>query len=185
MADFAPNFTNRYRIKYSTMGRNHSIVFRAGTTAAPLGPLIEADAKAFLDALANFRFSDWSVLGAEYSEAGSSFFLPAPTPVIAPGAATIGGSGRGVVNANFQGVSLSEGSRASLYVYGVNADPITTTETQDSNYRITRAEYAIVAAALDALAAATELTAIDGGQIIWHQYANINVNSYWQRKARG
>lgn len=184
MTDYADNFTNRLKLDYTTMGRPHSMVFRASTTPGALLPALIDDVEAFLNSFASFRFTDWTVTGASYAQAGVDFFLPVVPPVINAGLATVGGSGRGVVNINFQGLSTL-GNRASIYVYGVNVDPIINAEVDESDYRILRSEDAVMANALDALAAATAITAIDGASIFWHQYANVNVNSYWQRKSRG
>lgn len=184
MTDYADNFTNRLKLAYTTMGRPHTMTFRGSNTPGPLDPALILDIETFLDSFTSFRFTDWTVTGASYAQAGVDFFLPVTPPTILPGLATTGGSGRGTVNINWQGLSLL-GNRASLYCYGVNVDPIINTELDESDYRILRSEDVVIAGSLDALAAATAITAIDGASIFWHQYVNVNVNSYWQRQARG
>lgn len=137
-----------------------------------------------MNALAPDRAASWSVLDAGWSQAGSNFFLPAPPPVLTAGGSSITGTGLVPLNMNFQGLT-SLANRASLYVYGVSFGPVASGVTTDTDYRVQRGEDAAVDDALDIMAAWATITGIDGGQIFWHNYANLNVNSHWQKEIRG
>jgi len=185
MADFAANYTNRYRIRYQAVGKPHSITFRGENMASILDPDLVTEAEDFLNALAPIRVNTWLLTGAEYAQAGSNFFLPATLPTITPGAVTSVAAGRAALNINFQGLS-SAANRGSLYVYGLDVDPIEVgTARPSEDYRLYPGEEANVAAALAVLNLAVALRGIDGLAMHWHQYANVNINSHWQRKLRG
>lgn len=182
--DFAPNFTNRYRVRYSVNGSNHSLTVRAGTTAGPYDAAVRTELTAMLDALSPLRFSSWSVLDAEWSQAGSTFFIPAPPPPAIAGTSSASGQGLRPVNINFQGATLLA-NRAAFFVYGVSVDPVIGGTSTETDYRLQRGDDANIDDALDVMAAWTAITGIDGEHVQWHNYANININSYWQRKVRG
>lgn len=183
MSDFATINTSRYKVRYSSQGKSHDLVLRYREETLPPDSEFINGVSDFLTAIKAVRNADWTVLGCEYAIRGNAFFLPwiPVAPEAGEGTATNGGK---PVNINFQGLS-SLANRASLYVYGVIFDPVTAAATLANDYRILPAEHAAVDAGLVALAAITDLVAIDREGIFWHQYANVNVNAYYQRKARG
>lgn len=185
MPAFADNFTNRYRVRYTSVGKTHTMQFRYEGVGPP-GATVRGGVTAFLNALAPLRFDDWTVLGYEYSEAGSEFFLPlVNNQTVTAGAIAVqpGPSSWVPVNINFQGLS-TEAGRASWYVYGVGQNPLAAEVTGD-DYRLLSAENPAVEDAVAALVAITPLVANDGLPLAAiRDYANININSYYQRKAR-
>lgn len=185
MADFAANYTNRYRLHYTAVGKPHVMVFRGSNTPAALDPDLVTDVEDFLNALQPIRLTTWLLTGAEYAQAGSSIFLPAVLPTIDGGGASVAAAGLAALNINFQGKSAN-GNRGALYIYGVNVDPIEVGSARPSeDYRLYPGEDDDVAAALAVLNLSVNIRGIDGSSMFWHQYANVNVNSHWQRKLRG
>lgn len=185
MPAYADNFTSRYRVRYSSVGKTHTMQFRYATAGAP-GATIRSGVTSFLNALAPLRFADWTVLGYEYSSVGTEFFLPlVDNQTVTAGAiaAQPGPTSWVPVNINFQALSSSAG-RASWYVYGVGQNPLAAEVTAD-DYRLLASENPAVAAAVAALVANTALVANDNLPLVAvRNYANININSYYQRKAR-
>lgn len=183
MSDFATINTSRYKVRYSSQGQAHDMVFRYREETLPPDSDFINGVSDFLTAIKAVRNSDWTVLGCEYAIKGNAFFLPwiPVAPETGEGTPTNGGK---PVNINFQALSI-EANRASLYVYGVIFDPVTAGVTLANDYRILPAEHAAIDAGLIALAAIADMVAIDGERLFWHQYANVNVNAYYQRKQRG
>jgi len=183
MADYAANFTNRYRTRYSVNGGTHTLTVRAGVAPGPYDAAVRTELVAFLDALADIRLSDWVVLDSAWSQAGTDFFVPAPPANPIAGVAVVSGRGLRPININFQGASV-DGNRAGLFVYGVNFDPTQSGSGVETDYRLQRGDDSRIDDALDVMDAWSAITAIDGEHTLWHNYANININSYWQRKQR-
>ena len=74
MADFAPNFTARFRMKYSSLGKNHSMIWRvASSVTDPTG--ISAKVGLVLTDLAPILFDDFTVIAADFAPADSDIFL--------------------------------------------------------------------------------------------------------------
>ena len=79
MADFAPNYTARYRVRYSSLGKSHSMTWRVVSSVTdPTG--IAAKVGLFLADLEGVLFDDWTVVGADFAEADTDVFLPATPP---------------------------------------------------------------------------------------------------------
>lgn len=183
MSDYAPNYTNRYRLSYSSQGQVHKMAFRyGGITPTPPGPAVATSVLAFLNALTAQRHADWSILGADAQQAAASFFAPAPTPGDPDTGTGLAVAGAKPAYISFQGLSVL-GNRASIVIFGVDIDPIQDAPTTQSDYRVTATEAPWVANAVTALQAAP-FCAIDGASITWYLYANVGLNAYYQRKAR-
>jgi len=112
MPDYAPNFTGRYRLTYQTQSQVHTMQFRYSQAEETLPVALVASIEDFLDALAPFRFSDWTILGAENSPASEDFFVPSLTvPTILAGAVATGNPGQKPVYLGFQGRTCGEQGR--------------------------------------------------------------------------
>lgn len=186
MPDFAPNFTFRYRVRYSVGGRQHTMQVRGvPATTALQAPLFATSVADFLDALQPARWSDFTILNAAYALADSDVFLPTTAPVILAGA---GSPATRTPSDNALALSFpcrsSAGLRGILFLYGCSYDPSTTSVAND--FRITSAEDSDISDAIAALTAAVPtLVCNDGSTANWYPYANLKANDYWVRKTRG
>lgn len=182
MADYAANFTARYRIRYSSAGYAHTMMFRAvHGDASPAVGLVNA-ASSFLTALAPFMHADWSVVSAEYAARNSDVFLPVATPANPTGKSLVPSTKGGVPA--FVGFSgrTGGGSKVRLYVYGLVLRPDT---DGGMDYRFSQGESADLATAIANLANSSILAGVDGLTAVWRQYVNLGYNSHWQRALRG
>lgn len=184
MADFAPNFTDRYKLLYRVQGTPHSFTWRfpIGTTTPERASFV-TKLSAFLAALEPQLWADWQVTGATYATGGSDVFLPTASPDQPTGAA--GTSGRTLASrvnfAQFVGRG-SSGSKVSFYMYGLQLG-------QDSaagqDFRILATESAAVSAAIGILTETPPLlVAIDDSPAGWYPYINIKDHDHWVHKNR-
>lgn len=172
MAPYAENFSNRYRIKYTTGRFEHFLTVRYGVTpGAPGAPLI-AVMNNVLSALEAHMTNDWNVIDAEYCPAGFTTFVPATAP-----AAVTPSWGSDIVRAreanfiSFQGTSL-DGRRTSFRIYGLNYFPELVDEFGD--FRISGAEDVAIETVVNTMNATSGiLSVIDGSQAIWRNYVNL------------
>lgn len=186
MADYADNFTSRYKITYQAHGVEHDMLWRYASKSAPPPEAFKLYVGTFLDELAPQLVSDWAVTSEAYSLAGTNFFLPLPGYIGTEGANGQGpNAGLAPNNANFQGLTTA-GGRVSVYVYGFVFETLDNLPVGSTNFRLTAAESAVISSALLILNGnAGNQVGSDGETVAaWQQYANLNVNSYYQRKAR-
>lgn len=184
MTDYAANYTNRIRLQYQTQGRQHKMLWRINSVSE--GALVSGanELANFLNALAPFRYTDWTELGWEWSAQGADFFVPfVPGSVIDPGTQNFDPPTDANVFAGFQGIT-SLGNRASIFVYGVKLTPATGVANISQDYRVLSSESATILAAISELNTAVLNVGIDNTNVIWKNYANVGYNSYWQRKSR-
>jgi len=186
MADYAPNYTVRYRLTYSTLSRTHKVMVRATRGSGAAGAFGARDRLiAALTAIATIRYTDWTVLGGEYSLEDSSFFSPDPAPgAPAAGTAAIPANPKseGTAHVSFVGTSVG-GHKAQFFLYGVGLTPEAAGVTGD-DFRVTGAENATVAAAVTALNAGTGIAGNDNNIVTWKNYANAKYNNYYGRRVR-
>jgi hypothetical protein len=176
MPTYAPNFANRYLVKYRAVGKEHTMSFRYGLTPSPPPTDLVTGVGNFLVALAPQLTTDFAVLSASFVEAGTSFNVPATAPLYAGGSATPG-IGDAPRFYSFTGRTLAA-QPAIIYVYGAAQDPGDNSMPNAGDYRL------LASNAITELSAITELTGADGIAVLWNQYANVAYNAYYQRKAR-
>lgn len=187
MPDFAPNYTARYRVRYSVGGAVHTCQLRVEPAAQTITGVSTIGAAVFTDlftALSSLLSDDFTILGADAAVQDSDIFLPADALPV--GAGSLGQTidlGYRPLNLSFVGRS-SVGGRAVFRVFGVATNPMGA-PTIENDYRLTSAESVPIASATNALNLASGvLLANDGANVTWYPYANINVNAYWQKRAR-
>jgi len=185
---YAPEFTFRYWLKYSSLGDEHEMMWRfPSSTGAGALFTISTKFTQFLDAIAGMRFTDWAILSARYSLANSLISLPAsplPTPVAGTAALPVGAA------AIAQARPVEHGWRArtlfgqpwGFYVFGLGTSFL----AGNGNFRLTPAEFAAVT---------TSIAALNGGSIAnvgnddaglsWYEYINQKDNDYWVHQVRG
>lgn len=184
LAPLPENTTARYIVKYVANGRNHTVQFRYddGGVSAPPGFLFLGQLTVFFNAMAAYMPTDWELLEAWYIASGSIVTVPAGLPsgvtagLMAPALSEAPGY------FTFVGRSV-DGRKVRLYLLGVGLTPANDT-SYASDYRITAAEDAVVAAAVAALDVSEVLT-ISGELPLWKTYVNLGYNYHWQKKLRG
>lgn len=185
MADFASNNTSRYKVRYSSAGAPHDMVFRYDLPASPPSAATIDGVKDFLDALASNRFSDWTVLSESWAAQGNTFFVPLPITLapIAGTTAVVAAQAQRSAFMSFVGLSAL-GNQARILVFGISANPISAGGNTASNWRVTTAEDGGIASAVAALNALPDLVAIDEQPVVFHSYANFKNHSHWVYKER-
>lgn len=184
MADFAPNFTARARLKYSSLGKNHSMMWRVSSAETdPTG--ISAKIGLFLDDLAPILFNDFTVIGLDFALADSDVFLPAPTPAFGGGDVSAGGGvpTDAAVSLSFVGRSTL-GGKARMFLYGTNTGAIV--RTADVNdWKLLSSEDASISAAIVRLnETSPSIVANDDSVVAWYEYVNVKYNDRWVRRMR-
>jgi hypothetical protein len=183
MADYAPNYTGRYRVRYHGGGLNHSMSFRtvSGSPTDNAGVLV--DVQAFLDALAGDMFDDWFVISTAAAIVDTDVFLPVTGPVVSGGGPVFAGSPPKYKagSISFTGRTTS-GLRAIVYVYGT--DYVIDGATPGFDLRVYSTEDTGISNAVAALNGAGFIVGNDGQQIVWNPYANVKTNDYWGKKVR-
>lgn len=185
MADFAPNFTFRFRTDYRSRGDRHSFTLRFGrsTTALDL-TAITLDVGALLASMAVNLDNSWSVLGAAYAVADSDIFLPTPGPV----SPTVGGNTTSItisaraLQARYEGRGAN-GPRVNFSIYGYN---VNIDAGAGADFRLSTSDTPTPIASLAQLALFDPpITAIDGSSASWYPYVNIKHNDHYVHKLRG
>jgi len=186
MADFAPNFTVRYKITYTTGGHNHTAQVRAARGSGAAGALGARDRlMACVNALSTLRYTDWTLLKGEYSIEDTDFFNPDPTIAGATAGTVVipaNPKSQGILSTGFVGKSIL-GAKARLFLYGVDLSPETSVASAD-DFRLLATQSAPVAAAIAALSAGVGLVGSDNGGINWYSYVNLKYNDYWLKRIR-
>jgi len=186
MPDFAPNYTPRIKVAYSTLGHTHDMLFRVprGTTAAELAPWY-AKITAWLNALVSLRYADFAFINTQYAQEDSELFFPVaspPDPVVGGVAVPSPISYANVASqVSFPGRSLG-GLRGINYLISASLTPFAGTPGLDA--RVTAIELALVATAVNALNAAPSFVGNDNASLIYYAYVNLKQSSYWTRRAR-
>lgn len=188
MADYAPNFTARYVLRYSTLGHEHTMMFRIarGTGVAGLNATILKVA-AFLNALAPARYADWTPISATYTPEDSDVSVPTAVPTLTAGAVAVptNPTSDSIMSLGFVGRS-NAGQKARLFVYGTAFAPeVSGNAAIADNFRITAAENGTVDAAVTVLNnGSPNIPASDNQTVGWYSYANLKYNDYWLRQIR-
>lgn len=189
MADFAPNYTARYRIRYSTLGHEHSMLWRIARGTGTTGlALMVAKVGDFLTAVKVARFTDWTIISAEYAPEDVDIFAPAAVPSPDAGTATIptNPKSQSTFAVSFIGRSTA-GQKARFYVYGWDGSPeISVGPAVADDFRLYSAESGTVAAGVAELASgAPDIVASDNFSVIWYSYVNGKYNDHWVASGRG
>lgn len=185
MADFAPNFSGRYRVRYQVAGKTHKFMIRVQTgnvfaTGSADGLAI---AQALLTALAPLLWADFTVLSAEFAAENSAFFFPVEAPTVTGGVSITGRpASAGAWSTSFIG-RTGGGLRWVVYVYGVAVNPVQTASVID--FRIGSLENATILAATNALGGfSSTLAGNDDLPVVIYPYVNGKYNDYWVKRLR-
>ena len=185
MADFAPNFTARYRLKYTVLGRNHTMTWRvASDTETVTG--VASKMGLFLDDMADVLYASFTITGADFAPADSDIFLPVTAPTFAGG-----GGSEGSAAATDRDIALSfvgrstGGNKGRFFLYGTTFGLAVRTGTV-ADWKLTSAEYpdSISDAIVRLNETSPALVANDDNPMVWYEYANIKYNDRWLRHDR-
>lgn len=187
MPDFAPNVTVRYVLKYTSVGRAHSIMMRTqrGTGFALAESYGQALFNNLFTSLAPAMPVDLSFISAAIAVEDSDLFFPAATPTAVVGALALNLFSKqdSISHITFSGRGTF-GSKVNMHVYGVQTNPETLPALPENDFVITAAESAFYAAAIAVLTADTHVRAIDNSQPAWRAQVTLKVNDFWLRKVR-
>jgi hypothetical protein len=182
MATFAPNYANRYIVRYRAAGKEHDCSFLYGTTPAAPDVGLVTGVSNFFAAIGPKLYTDFAIVRASYREAGGLTTFPATAPT--------GGTGAGTSNPGDAARFASFTARSTtaqpwtLYLYGVAYDPGDAAATAAQDYRVYEAEDGDIGDAIDELEAITALTSLDGAALVFNRYMNVSYSRYWQNKLR-
>lgn len=184
MADFAPNFTARYRFRYTSLSKSHSMLWRLKSPVTDPAPLVDKIGL-FLEDLAPVLWNDFTITTAEFAPANSDVFVPAASPTFGGGDNVLTGSfpSDAATAISFVGRSLA-GQKARMFLYGTNLAAVYRS-TLGNDFRITASESAAIAAAIVRLnETAPVIAANDDNSTVWYEYVNVKPNDAWVRKLR-
>lgn len=175
MAPLPSNSTAVLFVDYSTCGHDHTVECRFGSTSN-VGEAMAVVHEVWTIMSEYFRLV--TITGARVRADGGVV----TTPVTWAGSGTYGeGAGTEDESAqfiSFQGRSLG-GRRVKMTFFGSIIDK------SANKYRIYAGADDIIEDCIEALDTGMSVpVAIDEGQPIWQNYANIGQNAYWQRKIR-
>lgn len=186
MADYAPNWTPRYRVRYKVGGRNHSFTWRVqrGLVALDAADSLANRASAFFNALRDILYANFAILGADFAETDSDIFLPTIAPTVDIGGPSDIGSSttKFITQYRFEARAVT-GSRYNFSMFGLSLD---IDDATASDYRISGLENPFLTAARGALTelGGEQLVAISGAPLVWKPYVNVKVNDHWVKRAR-
>lgn len=184
MADYAPNYTGRYKVRYSSLGKTHTQMWRLARgehDPTALAVLVGE----YLAAIEAILFSDFLILDASFALADSVIFLPADPPANPSGGVSTGGAegSDAAVAISWNGRS-DNGGKARFFQYGTSAGALIRT-TAVADYRLTVTENASILAGHNTLVGATPPpVANDNGIVTWYPYVDVKANDRWVRKLR-
>jgi hypothetical protein len=184
MADFAPNFTARFRVKYTSLGKTHTQIWRLSSAVDdPTG--IADKVGLYYEDLSPVLFADLTIVSADFAPADSDIFLPAPTPVFGGGDVAVIGSVAtdAALSLSFVGRSTL-GGKARMFQYGTTFRNAVITAV-GVDWKVTSAENASISAAIVRLnETSPAIVANDDSVATWYEYANIKYNDRWVRRMR-
>lgn len=184
MPNYAPNYTPRLRVRYSSRTKTHAVTWRAARGETDPSSLVEK-MELYLNALTSLRWTDFTVLGADWAETDADIFLPVTPP--APDAGTLSTAGSTVATAagaiSHPGRSAN-GLRAIFYLYGTGIVQ-DATSGNESDFRVLGSEVAAVSTAIGVLnETGYPLRGNDGATVTFYPYVNTKYNDHWVRKLR-
>lgn len=184
MSDFAPNYTARYRYRYSSLGKTHSQTWRviAGTTDPAA---VAAKVGLYLADMAGDLYADFHIISAEFALADSDVFLPAPLPDEPTGAVSVGAGDAGfaAIAISFVGRTIA-GGKARMFQYGTALGiPLHSASGADWKYLSSEDEH-ISDAVVRLNETSPAIVGNDNEAVVWYEYVNVKPNDRWVRKLR-
>lgn len=184
MPDFAPNYTARYRIRYTTMSKTHSMTWRvAASVTDDTG--IAAKVGLTLDDMAPILWDDFTIIGADFALADSDVFLPGTLPTF--GGGDVGSGAQSPSDAafavSFVGRTIA-GGKARMFLYGINPGELGRTAVGGDFRALSSEEPSVSDAIVRLNETSPPLVGNDNQTAIWYEYVNIKYNDRWVRRLR-
>lgn len=177
------NNTERIFVAYTTGRNEHEFVMRVADGADISG---YSDAILnFLTPLAPILCGDWRIVGARRQEKNSEFSLPLTIPGLSEFAGTAAAAQVPPEleprQFKWTGRSASTGRNVSVGLYGiVGATPATFRYVLPADSApMANARLGLVDDSFGGF-----FVAIDGANVVWKSYVNVQFNSYWETRAR-
>jgi len=187
MSSYVTEYTSRYKLHYSAAGQTHDMVVRYSNPTDPPGNAFLLGLIDFLNAMAGFRFTNWSIISESWAKKGDTFFLPLTTPL----PAGVNPGTRPVTQPDTEGTGFStftylgtDGQPGTVYLFGVGYVQITPGVIPAANWRITTAEDPDILAAVGALQSLPGLVTRSGVDGYFHSYANFKYHAHFVDKVR-
>ena len=185
MADFAPNYTARYKLIYTTRGLQHSLGLRFAASMAQSAVVSAAESllDSIFSTLAAVMFADFTILDAEYSAANSTFFAPVGWSGATPAGAVAAGifPMDDIVMTTWAGRSLG-GHKGKFVMFGLYWGVASADFT---DFVITPAEEVAVGTVAGLLSTPPGLVMNDNLQAaFWRARATIKVSDAWVKAKR-
>jgi hypothetical protein len=178
MAPVDPTTTMRIRARYAGPMGEHTMLFHAqdGIDRAEfLG-----DVQDFIDQAMLLQYAGTVWSDAEFADAGSALFFPMTdwTPITTTSTHNPNSSSTIAIYLQFGGRTTGAGTRVKLYLFE-------TWLTANPDMRLPAGVVTELDNTLTELASVdNNIGAIDGGVVVWKNYANIGFNDHLTRKAR-
>lgn len=188
MTNWAPDYTPRLIVHYTSAGLPHTWTLRAnrGSTAGSSAVSMLASMSSVVTALSSLLCNDLAVTSAFWIDQDTDIQIPIPGAALtSTGTNAISGftTADKATELRFPGKSLG-GLVHHISFFGIQL-------TMDSNAvdgerygRMTAAQYATIAAAVAAFAGSRDFVANDNRAVVWYDYATNKVNDYWWKQAR-
>lgn len=177
------NNTERIFVAYTTGRNEHEFVMRV---ADGVSPTFYFDAiNNFLSPLLPILPNQWQITGARRQEKNSLFSLPIDIPGLeeykGTNAAALLAAELEPRQTKWTGRSLSTGRNVNVGLYGLIYNTPTTYRfvVPADNVPMGNAR-----AGLDDASFGGLFVAIDGANVSWKNYTNVQFNSYWETRAR-
>lgn len=188
MADFAPNMTCRYKLRYNAAGRVHTMLMRVarGATAAQTASNGAAYLRGLFLAMQPTLPSDLAFLSAEVAVEDSDLFFPAAVPAAVTGAQPAANYSKqdSITHVTFSGRGAL-GSKVNLKLYGVLLSPDVVPGAAESDFVLLSSESTAIAAAITHLNATPALSvAIDNSVPTYSARTTVKINDFWLRQVR-
>jgi hypothetical protein len=187
MADFAPNFTARYRVHYTTLGHLHSQLWRVARGVGSTGAsLMVSKVGAFYTAMSVGMFTDLVINSAEYAPEDVDLFAPFAAPTFTPGVAVVPLQpiSQSTLSTSFIGRS-SGGQKARLFQWGLQLSPESASPIPTDNFRLVAGDSPVISGAINVLnAGGPTIVGSDNLPVTWYQYVNTKYNDHWVAAVR-
>lgn len=185
MADYAPNFTPRWIVRYRAAGIEHDIMVRVARGIAGDGIRIAGDPIIgdIFPNLATILAEDFEAIAAWYIEQDSDVRVLSTTGVAVSGAwdFTPASGVQKVTAATFSGNAA--GSKVRYSVYGLNLSQ-DLASNQAGDGIVTGAELSVIADVVSDLNASTAVRAINNVRPVFYNRVTVKVNDHLLKLVR-
>jgi hypothetical protein len=179
MADFAPNYTARYKLIYTAAGLQHSCGLRFPASMAQTAVVAAAvqTLNEIFAACAGRLFTDFTLVDAEYSAANSTFFVPVGVDdLVVAGTVNAGINPMDeIVSTTWSGRSIG-GHKGKFVLFGIHW---AVTEAAFDDFVVTATEQAFIGTVANSLRDNSVVMNDNLDAAFWRQRATIKPSDAW------